>query len=137
MFPYETFYILFHIWYSFEYYKIFLQIRKIKLQKITIFSICEIFRVLFFTNKDPSQMKWKVFYHYVIYVPHEKVKMAETKKKFLTGVVLLDPIYHPSKFLPSLKKHPVYKILREKCMRPVLRSKTRFRLLATTKLWKF
>ena len=42
-----------------------------KKQKIKYFCICEILCALFFTNKDSSRMKRKVFHHYAIYVPHK------------------------------------------------------------------
>ena len=39
----------------------------------------------------------------------QKSKNGRNEKKFLAEVVLLVPINHLSKFLPSFKKHPVLK----------------------------
>ena len=36
--------------------------------------------------------------------------MAERKKMVKVKVVCLKVLYHPSNFLPSLKKHPVYRV---------------------------
>ena len=37
-------------------------------------------------------------------------RMAETEKMLTVKVVCLEVLYHPSNFLPSLKKHPVQRV---------------------------
>ena len=43
----------------------------------------------------------------MVFVPY-LLQMAERKKMLRVKVVCLEILYHPSNFLPSLKKHSVY-----------------------------